>query len=68
LKHTQIILYTTDEGNAKVEVFFQNETFWLSQRRMAELFDVEVPTINYHLKEIFASGELPEAATIQNFE
>ena len=63
----EIILYTTDEGNAKVEVFFQNETFWLSQRRMAELFDVEVPTINYHLKEIFASGELPEAATIRKF-
>jgi len=61
----EIILYTTPEGAAKVEVFFQEETFRLSQRRMAELFDVEVHTINYHLKEIYHSGELREAATIR---
>jgi len=46
----EIVFYTTPEGAAKVEVFFQDETFWLSQRRMAELFSVEVPTVNYHLK------------------
>jgi len=63
----EIILYTTPEGLAKVEVFFQNETFWLTQRRMAELFDVEVHTINYHLKEIYSSGELQEEATIRKF-
>ncbi len=40
-------------GSTKVEVVFQDETFWLSQRRMAELFDVKVNTINYYLKEIF---------------
>jgi hypothetical protein len=61
----EIILYTTPEGTARVEVFFQDETFWLSQRRMADLFGVEVPTINYHLKEIYKSGELREAATIR---
>jgi hypothetical protein len=61
----EIILYTTPEGTARVEVFFQDETFWLSQRRMADLFGVEVPTINYHLKEIYKSGELSEAATIR---
>lgn len=61
----EIILYTTPDGAAKVEVFFQEETFWLSQRRMAELFEVEVNTINYHLKEIYASGELQEPATIR---
>ncbi|MDL1879301.1 virulence RhuM family protein [Cytophagia bacterium CHB2] len=60
-----MILYTTPDGAAKVEVFFQEETFWLSQRRMAELFEVEVNTINYHLKEIYASGELQEPATIR---
>jgi len=60
----EIILYTTPDGVTKVEVFFQEETFWLSQRRMAELFDVEVHTINYHLKEIYASGELMEPATM----
>ena len=63
----QILIYTTPQGSAKVEVFFQDETFWLSQRRMADLFGVEVPTINYHLKEIFKSGELDEGATIRKF-
>ena len=63
----EIILYTTPEGQAKVEVFFQNETFWLTQLRMAELFNVDVATINYHLKEIFASGELQEEPTIRKF-
>jgi len=63
----EIILYTTPNGVAKVEVYFQNESFWLSQRRMAELFDVEVNTINYHLKEIYQSGELQEGATIRKF-
>lgn len=62
-----IIFYTTPEGVTKVEVVFQDETFWLSQRRMAELFDVEVNTINYHLKEIFKSNELKEEATIRKF-
>lgn len=63
----EIIFYTTPEGVTKVEVVFQDETFWLSQRRMAELFDVEVNTINYHLKEIFKSNELKENSTIRNF-
>ena len=63
----EIIFYTTPEGITKVEVVFQDETFWLSQRRMAELFDVEVNTINYHLKEIFKSNELREEATIRKF-
>ena len=61
----QIILYRTDESSVKIEVAFQDETFWLSQKRMAELFGVEVPTINYHLKEIFSSGELDARATIR---
>ena len=66
-KEGEIILYTTPNGVAKVEVYFQGESFWLSQRRMAELFDVEVNTINYHLKEIYQSGELQEGATIRKF-
>ncbi|MHB8854480.1 MAG: cell filamentation protein Fic, partial [Ignavibacteriaceae bacterium] len=62
---TDVILYTTETGNVIVEVLFSDETFWLSQKRMAELFGVEVHTINYHLKEIYASGELKEEATIR---
>jgi hypothetical protein len=54
----EIILYTTPEGQARVEVFFQNETFWLTQKQMAELFDVDVRTISEHIQTIFQTGEL----------
>ncbi len=60
-----IIFYTTPQGNVNIEVFFEDETFWLTQRKMAELFGVEVATINYHLKEIFQSAELQEKGTIR---
>jgi len=59
------VLYTTPNGEVKLEVFLKDETLWLTQKKMAELFDVEVNTINYHLKEIFKSAELEEKATIR---
>ena len=65
MKEADIILYTTPQGNVKIEIRFEEETFWLTQRKLADLFDVEVNTINYHLKEIFKSGELEEKATIR---
>ncbi|KKQ36387.1 MAG: hypothetical protein US54_C0070G0006, partial [Candidatus Roizmanbacteria bacterium GW2011_GWA2_37_7] len=58
IKQSEIILYTTPNGDVKLEVFLQDETMWLTQKKIAELFGVEVHTINYHLKEIFKSGEL----------
>lgn len=64
---SEIILYTSPDGVAKVEVFFEDENFWLTQRRMAELFGVSVPTINEHLATIFESGELDREATIRKF-
>jgi hypothetical protein len=63
--NNEIIFYTTPDGTKKVEVVFQNEDFWLSQKRIAELFVVEVNTVNYHLKEIFKSGELVEKSVIR---
>lgn len=64
-QYSDIIFYSSPEGNIHVEVVFSDETFWLSQKRMAELFGVEVHTVNYHLKEIFKSGELKEDSTIR---
>lgn len=61
----EIIFYTTPDGAVHVEVFFQNETFWLSQKKMAELFGVDVRTVNEHLKNIFKTNELSEDATIR---
>ncbi len=64
---TDFVLYTTPNGEVKLEVFVQNETLWLNQKMLAQLFDVEVNTINYHLKEIFKSKELNEESTIRKF-
>jgi hypothetical protein len=61
----ELILYQTDEGTVRIEVAYEDETFWLTQKRMAELFGVEIPTVNYHLKEIFGSGELQPESTIR---
>lgn len=63
--NSNIILYTTDGGSVSVQVQYEDGTFWLTQKRMAELFGVEVNTINYHLKEIFKSSELQESSTIR---
>lgn len=65
MQESDIILYTDPKGNIKVEVYFDDDTFWLSQKRMADLFGVEVNTINYHLKEIFKTAELQEDSVIR---
>lgn len=62
-QHSDIIFYNTPTGDVKIEVIFNDETFWLTQKRMAELFGVESHTITYHLKEIYKTGELEETAT-----
>jgi len=64
----QFLLYTAPDGAVKVEVFCKDETVWLTQKALAELFGVKVPAINKHLKNIFASGELVEASVISILE
>ena len=61
------IFYTTPNGNVKIEIFLNERTLWLTQKRMAELFGVSIPTINEHLKNIFSSGELNEISVIRKF-
>lgn len=61
--HNDIIFYTHPTGKVNIEVIYNDDTFWLPQKRMAELFAVESNTITYHLKEIYKSGELEELAT-----
>ena len=60
---TKFLLYTTPNGKVKVEIFLSNETVWLTQKKISELFDVESNTITYHLKEIYESGELDKDST-----
>lgn len=64
-QENDIIFYTTPDGQVNIEVFFLGETFWLNQKKMSDLFGVEVNTINYHLKEIFKTLELQEDAVIR---
>jgi hypothetical protein len=61
----EIILYTTPEGVTKVEVFFQDETFRLTQKQIAALFDVDIRTISEHLQRIFESGELHQDSVLR---
>ena len=63
-----IIFYNTPTGDVKIEVIFNNETFWLTQKRLAELFGVEVPAISKHLANIFDTGELKKEATVSILE
>jgi hypothetical protein len=65
---SQFLLYTAPNGAVRVEVCFRGETVWLTQKALAELFGVKVPAINKHLKNIFESGELTQAATISKME
>jgi hypothetical protein len=64
----QFLLYVAPDGAIKVEVFFKDETVWLTQKAIAELFGVKVPAINKHLKNILESGELLREATVSKME
>lgn len=68
IKHDsgQFLVFTAQSGEG-VEVRYEDGTIWLTQALMAELFDVDVRTVNEHLKTIFSSGELSPEATIRNF-
>lgn len=61
----EFLLYTAPGGDIKVDVYFMDETVWLTQKKMAELFNVDVRTVSDHLKNIYKSGELTEEATIR---
>jgi hypothetical protein len=63
----EFLIFTNQSKTSTIEVRYEDETIWLSQKLMAELFDVEVNTINYHLKEIYKSGEIQEERTIRKF-
>lgn len=61
----ELIFYRTADDAVRVEVLYESETFWLDQRRMAELFGVDARTVSYHLKEVYTSGELTPEATLR---
>ena len=66
--NNDIIFYTTPKGNVKIEVIFNDETFWLTQKAMAEIFGVKVPAISKHLTNIFETKELKENSVVSILE
>ncbi|MBU0619937.1 virulence RhuM family protein [Patescibacteria group bacterium] len=66
-RNNQLIIYNTVDGQTKIEVRIKDDTVWLSQKQMAELFDKDVRTINEHIKNVFFEGELAENSVIRKF-
>ncbi|MDP2944227.1 MAG: RhuM family protein [bacterium] len=66
VKNNQIIIYSTEDGKMKLEVKLENETVWLSQIQMAELFNCGVANISLHLKNVFNEAELSENSVIKD--
>ena len=64
---SEIILYQTEDGRSRIEVRLENETVWLTQQLMAELFQTTIPNISMHVRNIYADGELKPEATVKDF-
>ena len=65
--NSQLIIYKTEDGRTKLDVRLEDETVWLTQKLMAELFQVKPQNITMHLKNIFAEGELAKESTCKEF-
>jgi hypothetical protein len=63
----EFLIFTDQAGEQSIEARYEDETIWLSQKLMAALFSVGVNTINYHLKEVYESGEIQSETTIRKF-
>ncbi len=65
--NSQLIIYQTESGETKIDVRLEDETVWLTQKSMAELFDTSVPNINMHLKNCYEEGEIDDNSVIKEF-
>ena len=68
MNESEILLYTTQDGEVKIDVLYNNQNIWLNQKKMAKLFGVQIPAINKHLKHIFESSELKEKSVVSILE
>ena len=67
-KQMEMVLYHSDEGDVSVDAYIKDESIWITQKAMAELFGVNVPDISKHLSNIYDEGELEKEATISKME
>lgn len=63
---SEIVLYQTEDGKTRIEVRLENETVWLTQNQMAELFQTSIPNVSMHIRNIFREGELQEDAVVKD--
>ncbi len=67
MKNNQLIIYQTEDGKVKIETHFGNETVWLNQAQIGELFQKSKATVSEHIKNIFKDGELKEELVVRDF-
>ena len=67
-KQMEMVLYHSDEGDVSVDAYIKDESIWITQKAMAELFGVNVPDISKHLSNIYDEGELEKGATVSKME
>lgn len=67
LEKGEVVLYQTEDGKVKLEVRLQDETVWLTQQLIAELFQTTIPNVSMHIRNIYEEGELTPEATIKKF-
>ncbi len=64
---SQLLLYQTEDGKTRLEVRLENETVWLTQNQMAELFQTSIPNVSMHIRNVFAEGELQPGSVVKEF-
>jgi hypothetical protein len=65
--HSEIVLYQTEDGKTRLQVRLENETVWLTQSQMADLFQTSIPNVSMHVRNIFREGELQEESVVKDF-
>ncbi|HUT58503.1 MAG TPA: hypothetical protein VNA25_11720 [Phycisphaerae bacterium] len=66
-KKSEIVLYRTEDGRNRIQVRMENETVWLTQALMAELFQTSIPNISIHIRNILLEGELGKASVVKEY-
>ena len=67
MKENRVIIYTANDGKTKIDVKLEEETLWLTQAQMCELYQTSKSNVSEHIKHIFEEGELAKEATVRNF-
>ena len=67
MKENKVIIYTSNDGKTKIDVKLEEETLWLTQAQMCELYQTSKSNVSEHIKHIFEEGELIKEATVRNF-